>query len=199
MEDTRQRILEAAHDVFATEGFRGATTRRIAREASVNEVTLFRHFEGKEDLLAAAIEHRHAEARARYQAMQLPSEPAAPRAELRTRLESMLRGFATANRAVRTALAEWGHHDRLDELLLRFPDDAHREVEDYLVAARDAGLLRRNVDPYVAARVLVAVVFADGLLRPMMPDRFHESPDAAIRSYLDVIFDGLLPPETEDS
>jgi AcrR family transcriptional regulator len=52
---TRQRILEAAERVFARDGFQGATTREIAREAGVNEVTLFRHFRTRDDLLRETI------------------------------------------------------------------------------------------------------------------------------------------------
>ena len=48
---TEQRILEAALKIFASEGYTGATTRRIAEEANVAEVTLFRKFQSKENLL----------------------------------------------------------------------------------------------------------------------------------------------------
>ncbi|MCC4767282.1 TetR family transcriptional regulator [Methanosarcina sp. DH1] len=51
MEDTEQRILDAALRVFASEGYTGATTRKIAEEANVAEVTLFRKFKSKENLL----------------------------------------------------------------------------------------------------------------------------------------------------
>ncbi|MCO5383232.1 MAG: TetR/AcrR family transcriptional regulator [Methanosarcina barkeri] len=37
--------------IFASEGYTGATTRRIAEEANVAEVTLFRKFQSKENLL----------------------------------------------------------------------------------------------------------------------------------------------------
>src|ERR1700738_2751428 len=53
---TRQRLLDAATETLNRVGIQGATTREIAREASVNEVTLFRHFKSKEQLLAAVIE-----------------------------------------------------------------------------------------------------------------------------------------------
>jgi AcrR family transcriptional regulator len=53
---TRACILKAATEVFATSGIAGATTREIARVASVNEVTLFRHFQSKEQLLAAVVQ-----------------------------------------------------------------------------------------------------------------------------------------------
>src|ERR1700757_4369152 len=51
----RQRLLDAAARVFARDGLDGATTRAIAREARVNEVTLFRLFQSKENLLAAVV------------------------------------------------------------------------------------------------------------------------------------------------
>ena len=42
--DTHQKLLVAAARVFARDGLEGATTRQIAREAGVNEVTLFPAF-----------------------------------------------------------------------------------------------------------------------------------------------------------
>lgn len=53
---TRARLLKAATEVFATAGISGATTREIARVAGVNEVTLFRHFQSKEQLLGAVVQ-----------------------------------------------------------------------------------------------------------------------------------------------
>src|ERR1700712_1304119 len=51
----RARLLDAATRIFARDGLAGATTRAIAREAGVNEVTLFRHFQTKDRLLAAVV------------------------------------------------------------------------------------------------------------------------------------------------
>jgi len=53
---TRQRLLNAAFQSFSRDGFHGATTREIARRAKVNEVTLFRHFRNKKQLLRAVLE-----------------------------------------------------------------------------------------------------------------------------------------------
>src|SRR5512138_790295 len=51
----RDQLLDAAVRVYAEVGYRGATTRRIAQEAGVNEITLFRHFGSKDTLLHEAI------------------------------------------------------------------------------------------------------------------------------------------------
>jgi AcrR family transcriptional regulator len=48
---TREKILDAALLLFSQKGFLGATTKEIAAESGVAEVTLFRHFSTKEALL----------------------------------------------------------------------------------------------------------------------------------------------------
>lgn len=49
--ERRQRILNAARDVFASEGFRNAEVKTIATRAGVGKATIYKHFESKEDLL----------------------------------------------------------------------------------------------------------------------------------------------------
>src|SRR5215831_11315124 len=59
--DRRQEILLAAMDLFAKKGFRGTTTRDLASQADVNEAIIFRHFNNKEELYSAILEHKAAE------------------------------------------------------------------------------------------------------------------------------------------
>jgi AcrR family transcriptional regulator len=54
-EERRAQILEAAKVVFVRSGLGGARTRELAKEAGVNEATLFAHFASKEDLFEEAI------------------------------------------------------------------------------------------------------------------------------------------------
>ncbi|MEZ0273872.1 MAG: TetR/AcrR family transcriptional regulator, partial [Roseimicrobium sp.] len=53
---THSKIIAAALNVFARDGIPRATTRIIAEEAGVNEVTLFRHFTNKDGLLQAVFD-----------------------------------------------------------------------------------------------------------------------------------------------
>ena len=52
---TRQRLIDAALELFAAQGITETTTRQIAELAEVNEVTLFRHFGNKQGLLLAVM------------------------------------------------------------------------------------------------------------------------------------------------
>ena len=54
--NSRQRILQAATDLFAEVGYSGASTRDIARMAAVNDATVYRHFSSKKVLFAAVLE-----------------------------------------------------------------------------------------------------------------------------------------------
>src|SRR5678816_2187787 len=49
-EQTKERILIAALDLFREHGLEGTTTRQISRKAGIAEGTLFNYFETKEDL-----------------------------------------------------------------------------------------------------------------------------------------------------
>jgi len=55
---TEVRIVEAAVQLFARNGFKGTSTRDISRLARINEVTLFRYFPHKAELFSAAAESR---------------------------------------------------------------------------------------------------------------------------------------------
>jgi AcrR family transcriptional regulator len=61
MNDVERRILNAAMKVFSINGYKGATTMKIASEANVNEITIFRKFNSKENLLKVVIEKNNME------------------------------------------------------------------------------------------------------------------------------------------
>jgi len=52
-----EKILDAARIIFSKNGYHRATTIKIAKEAGVNEITIFRKFKSKEKLLKAVVEN----------------------------------------------------------------------------------------------------------------------------------------------
>ena len=108
---SRQKLLEAAMRVFAESGFRGATTRRIAEAAGVNEVTLFRQFKSKSALIneVAALYARQRSEEA------LPVGPENPLRELAEWCEAHLTILRNSRSMIRKCMAE------VDELPLVEP------------------------------------------------------------------------------
>lgn len=56
---TRQRMIEIAYDLFGREGFHAVGLDRILAEVGVTKTTFYNHFESKDDLVLAVLEHRH--------------------------------------------------------------------------------------------------------------------------------------------
>lgn len=64
MSAARERVLETASRLFHREGVRAVGVDRIAAEARVGKMTLYRHFATKDDLVVAVLEGRDGPARA---------------------------------------------------------------------------------------------------------------------------------------
>lgn len=192
MESSDARILEAAVRVFAEHGFRGSTTRRIAKAARVNEVTLFRRFPSKDVLIRTALEAhaRHTIAMLRDHA--LPQRPADMRAELAAYLAIIFPAMLATADAHRTAIGEWGRSPELDASLMTATEFVHDEMRAYLERAQAAGLLRPDVNPLVATQALLGGLLADVLMRDRLPERFPLGPAAAIDAYLDLFLSGAI-------
>ena len=56
--DARQRILEATADLVTTRGVDAATPAAIAERADAGKMSLYRHFSGKDELVAEALTQR---------------------------------------------------------------------------------------------------------------------------------------------
>jgi AcrR family transcriptional regulator len=55
MTDKQEKILNAALELFAKDGFKGTSTNKIAKRANVSEGLIFRHFKSKDGLLEAIL------------------------------------------------------------------------------------------------------------------------------------------------
>jgi AcrR family transcriptional regulator len=62
--DARQRILEAAAELVTTGGVATATPAAIAERAGAGKMSLYRHFSGKDELVAEALAERDLDYRA---------------------------------------------------------------------------------------------------------------------------------------
>ena len=65
-ERARDRVLDAAVEVFAERGFRRATVREICRRANVNIASVNYYFKSKQDLYADVLEFAWRQARRKY-------------------------------------------------------------------------------------------------------------------------------------
>jgi AcrR family transcriptional regulator len=87
---TRDRILEAAGELFAEGGFRGATVRMICERAKVNVSAIKYHFGGKEELYSEVLKYWHEFAIKKYPPLLGVSEDSPSEEQLRAFIRSLL-------------------------------------------------------------------------------------------------------------
>lgn len=152
--ETRERLLEAALAVMAERGVRGATTRSIAERAGVAELTLFRHFGSKRELLRAALQHF-------TPPLRVPAPSDDVEADLRALLEAYLHALATEGQLILRLLPELIRHPEL--LAERPPAGLAQPVQAVVALFRHhqaAGRLWTNEPPEGLALAFVGPLLA---------------------------------------
>ena len=185
--DLRERILTAAGRLFCECGVRGTTTRRIASEAGVNEVTLFRQFGSKEELLREAIGVNWAS----VDLPRLPDLPGSPRAELSEWAVAFVERLRLAAPLVRTSLGEFEQHPEILPPGGSPMARAAAALSEYLAQLRPRGLSEVGFDSRAAAAMLIGAIFTDAITREGLPDMYTESPEADVHQYVTMFLRGI--------
>jgi AcrR family transcriptional regulator len=186
---TRQRILAAAQKVFSRDGFQGATTREIAREADVNEVTIFRHFHTREELLHSTLKHSCASLDALVQ----PDENW--RQDLFGRLERYVRELYALVRGKEAIVRAF-----IGEAPI-LPESTRRTLQEFMLKrkavfvaglqqAQEAGLVRKGVDLSAGADFIRDAVHS-AMLRHTAYGDDAESIAAHLKGITDIFYQGI--------
>ena len=184
--NVRDQLLVAAARVYAEGGYHGATTRRIASAAGVNEITLFRHFGSKEVLLREAL------ARCQFAiAAPLPEEPDDPVRELTEWSRAHLRDLQARAPLIRTCLSEFAEHPDLVTPEMSCPARAVRALAGYLERLKQCGLTSAPFDGPAAATMLMGALFSDAIGRDLVPDMYDNDPEDALTAYVTLFLRGI--------
>jgi outer membrane protein TolC len=182
-EPTRQHLLDAAARVYAEVGFRGATTRRIAEEAGVNEVTLFRLFGSKSALIDEAVRARTTAG----PAVELPEVPSDPLAELTAWAQNDHAFMLECRGMIRTTMAEVNERPECAFEYADHPVESFKRLRDYLDRLVQHGFVPATAETSAAAAMLKGSLFADAMGRDVMPSMFppaDQAPATYVRLFL---------------
>lgn len=189
--DTAHRLILAASRTFARLGLKGATTKQIAKEAGVNEVTLFRHFQSKENLLKAVLEQTFGERRPGAGQETTPEQPADLRAALVRFGEMYAERLQRNVMLVRTLLGEIHQHGEHEARVLQgIFAPLKAGLVHALESAQDLGLIRAGIDPVIAADIFNGAILADILRRPSPHAPVYQR-DAYMAAAVDIFLLGI--------
>ena len=193
-EDSRTRILRAAHEVFSAHGLLGGSMEAVAQEAGIGVATVYRHFGDKDTLVRAVVDHIAPRGLLRQLSL-TPSEDVRADLEQLTRaairavfdLRGLLRLSVFGSEAERTYL----------ERIRQGTERTRAILTRYFAAQMNAGRLRRLGQPKELALAFTGLLFAFGVLEPMRSGGTLEQPDGTADLIVSLFLDGLRLREDE--
>jgi AcrR family transcriptional regulator len=189
IEDTKERITQAALGVFSRKGYASATTREIATEAGVNEVTLFRHYGNKENLLSAVIE--------RFSVLPVINETLEHelvgefRVDLKTIARHILAAWEERKQLIMIMMLEAQQHPEEIGLLKQVPILLRQRLAKYLESqAREKKLKDLHLD--ASAQVFLSGLFAYFLTLNLFGTQFHPyTTDQYVDNLIEIFLNGI--------
>jgi len=192
--DIRDRILDAAKKVYAQHGFRGATTRLIAIEAGVNEVTLFRTFGSKAALFEALMQEHSAAS----PIPDLPDLPVDPVREMTEWCAAILHHLRENRSLIRTSFGEIEDRPAAAVSMCEGPNCAGAILRGYANRLQSMGIAAYDADTPTAVAMLMSSMIGDAISRDVMPSAFpqpeSEAPTRYVRVFMRAI--GVEPGAT---
>ena len=177
---TRQRIVEAAFEVFAARGYRGGSLQDVADRAGMGQTSLLHHFPTKRHLLVAVLDHRDTSAANEPRAVREPDFPArvVKRARLNEHVATLIELYVIMCGEAMTDndIARHYYQQRFAHL--------RQLYAGYLRELDESGRLREGVDPERAASSILALW--DGIQAQWLLDRSVDMA-AVLADYLNLI------------
>lgn len=188
--ETQKKILETSLDLFSRNGFKATTTREIANNAGVNEITLFRNFSSKENLLAESLDHGFdIEGLKGSVTMELTGSLEDDIFSLLSSIRSNLRA---RERVYAIMYREIMNNDIVREKVSEMPGLMKGFLLDRLtLILKDR--LRDDIDIETAGVFLASYLIRSEMMAMMMgADPFHEVDDNRLKEAISIFLNGAL-------
>ena len=170
---TRQRLINAAIELFTTQGVTETTTRQIAELAKVNEVTLFRQFGNKHGLLLAVISESAVFQELGESLRQQANQAGTVYQALKNYASDRLQALEKFPDLVRSVVGEAGNYPIENRIALgRSLNQANRHVAEYLAAVMEREQLHTHLPPQKLASLLNSMLLGYAAIEFI--SEFHE-------------------------
>ena len=197
-EERPQELLDAALEVFSTNGYRATRLEQVAEAAGVTKGAIYYYFRTKEELLTQALESRIGVAFSGIEAESRRSGASAAE-RLRTVLHAAWTRWCMPETArmhrlimgeLRTELP-----DLFDSAMRAGPMHVWRLVGEILLDGQRSGELGTHFEAKAAARFLVSGLMHQALLLTDLHERGLDAtpPDQISEAAMEVLLHGILP------
>jgi AcrR family transcriptional regulator len=187
---TRQRIIQAASQVFSDSGYTGATTRAIAAAAGVNEVTIFRQFGSKKKLMLEVVQ--------RESALAGISKVLKEKLTGNYRKDLYFIGFTFLNvmleqhKEILTSITEADRIPEIREIIAVVPRMQNQMLGDYIRRQIVNGVMRK-VNPEAAAQAFFGMFMSYSIMLGLAGDSAPKIPvEAVVNQLVDIFIKGII-------
>ena len=173
MRSTRQRLIEAALELFGHQGVTETTTKQIAELADVNEVTLFRQFGNKHGLLLAVIEEAAVFTHLGTTLVKQAPQTANMHRALREYASACLAALERGPQVVRSVVGEAGQYPAENRTALgRGFSQANHSVAAYFNTVIEQGQLTTHLSANKLASLLHSMLLGYAVIE--FTSEFHD-------------------------
>ncbi len=188
---TRYRILSAALALFSQKGYIGATTREIAAEAGIAELTLFRHFPRKELIIEEILQTRSILSAVR------DIMPAVQELSCEAALNTIARVFLATLRErkdlLKIFLSECSRYpDQIKEMHFSLMANLFETLAEYLKELQEKKIIR-SMELTSAAQAFFGIFYSYFISREIIGfvDASGASEDDSISNYINLFIHGI--------
>jgi AcrR family transcriptional regulator len=179
MSDTHDKILDVTCRIFAEAGYLGTTTRRIAQEAGVNEVTVFRHFGSKDALIREALTGSGSRTRP---VLDLDAPDVG--AELYRWGLAVFYHYYEHRNLIRRLMGEMVERQELGACVAEDSGREFSQLVGFFRALQGRGLIVADLCAEAAAGMLLSSLLTNALWRDVWPN--VPDPEENVRHYVDL-------------
>ncbi len=189
-ENTEEKIIAATFNIVQKEGVQKATTKKIAAEAGVNEVTIFRKFENKKNLIDATKDYYMAKLLSKLEETFDFDEEDSIEEYLKRSFHGILDFSEEDISIIRVAMQEIeGASDR-KLLISQITDTIISKMEEFFKLQLEKGRIR-NVNSKAISLMCFSIIFQSLILWQIYGDTTDIESDYFADDYLDIIFNGI--------
>lgn len=185
MQDTEDKILDATIKLLDELGWKGTTTKGIAAEAGVNEVTLFRKFQNKELLLKAAKKRSANKFLEELELLFKIKDNEDTRKYLITIWKSASKMIDKRINLIRISMEEVRGIPFEEKVLPKISKMIIDHLADYFKKQMDRGLIR-NINPEVAALNIFSIVFQIYIMWKIYDQKPPIADDKLMENFLEI-------------
>lgn len=184
------KILEAAMVIFAENGYNGATTKKIAEEAGVNEITIFRKFKSKENLLKIVIEKNLRQTLKMLDEIIYMEKSAEVEIGIKTLGITLKQFLDDKVDFLFILLREGRKRPELMKTFNQFRITLIEHLSEYFQDQMNEGEIRK-VDPDLLAIILFSFIFNKSLAGRVYDEYFSKDDSELFEEYTDIFMHGV--------